>query len=65
MNNSSFLSDNISFNTKYKVQPEQKFISDKTQVQENSFEIKEYNKNVNKDCIIKSAISKKWSIKFK
>ena len=70
MNNSSFLSDNINFNNQFVIQSKQTFISDNTLNNKNDkevklFEIKNYQENVNKYCGVKSATSKKWSIKFK
>lgn len=70
MNNSSFLSDNINFNNQFVIQSKQTFISDNTLNNKNDkevklFEIKNYQENVNKNCGVKSATSKKWSIKFK
>lgn len=70
MNNSSFLSDNINFNNQFVIQSKQTFISDKSLSDKSikevkSFEIKNYQEKVNKNCVVKSATSKKWSIKFK
>ena len=53
MNNSSFLSDNINFNNQFVIQSKQTFISEN------------YQEKINKNCVVKSATSKKWSIKFK
>jgi hypothetical protein len=70
MNNSSLLSDNINFNNQFVIKSNQTFISDsslgdKTSKKVNSFEIKNYQEKINKNCVVKSATSKKWSIKFK
>lgn len=67
MNNSSFLSDNINFNNQIVIQSKQVFISDSNSNNKKveSFEIKNYQEKINKSCVIKSATSKKWSIKFK
>ena len=70
MNNSSFLSDNINFNNQFVIQSKQTFISDNTlndkSIKEvKSFEIKNYKEKINKNCVVKSATTKKWSIKFK
>lgn len=70
MNNSSFLSDNMNFNNQFVIQSKQTFISDSSLNDKNSkkvesFEIKNYQEKINKNCVVKSATSKKWSIKFK
>ena len=70
MNNSSFLSDNINFNNQFVIQSKQTFISDNTlndkSIKEvKSFEIKNYQEKINKNCVVKSDTTKKWSIKFK
>ena len=70
MNNSSFLSDNINFNNQFVIKSKQTFISDNTlndkSIKEvKSFEIKNYQEKINKNCVVKSATTKKWSIKFK
>lgn len=70
MNNSSFLSDNINFNNQFVVQSRQTFISDNALNDKNikevkSFGIKNYQEKINKNWVVKSATSKKWSIKFK
>ena len=52
MNNSSFLSDNINFNKEYNMKNK-------------SYNVKNYQAKTNEKCVIKSATSKKWSIKFK
>ena len=70
MNNSSFLSDNMNFNNQFVIQSKQTFISDSSLIDKDnkkikSFEIKNYQEKINKNCIVKSATSKKWSIRFK
>lgn len=70
MRDFSFLSDNINFNNQFAMEPRQEFISDRSFHDKNnskvrSFEIKNYQEKINKNCIVKSATSKKWSIKFK
>lgn len=70
MNNSSFLSDNINFSNQCIIESKQTFISDsntndKSKKNIKSFEIINYQEKTNKNCVIKSATSKKWSIKFK
>lgn len=71
MNNSSFLSDNINFNKEYnKIGTNHTFISDNNFNKEynkknKSYSVKNYQAKTNEKCVIKSATSKKWSIKFK
>ena len=69
MNSSYFLSDNIDYNIRFDSHKEKTFLSDDSKNQINnkdkSFEIKNYHETINKNCVFKSATSKKWSIKFK
>lgn len=67
MNNSAFLSDSLKNNTEYRVQIEQNFIAinDSSKPNNKSFEVSKYEKQKSNKYVIKSATSRKWSIKFK
>jgi len=67
MNNSAFLSDSFKTNTEYRVKTEQNFIAINENVKSNSksFDVSKYEKRKNNTYVVKSATSKKWSIKFK
>ena len=71
MNNSSYLTDNINLNKENnKIETNHTFISDNNFNKEynkknKNYSVKNYQAKTNEKCVIKSATSKKWSIKFK
>ena len=67
MNSSAFLSDSLKNNTEYRVRVEQTFIAtnDDSKLNNKSFEISKFEKQKPNKYAIKSATSRKWSIKFK
>ena len=67
MNSSAFLSDSLKNNTEYRVRVEQTFIAtnDDLKLNNKSFEILKFEKQQTNKYAIKSATSRKWSIKFK
>ena len=71
MNNSAFLSDSLKSNLEHKIEIKQSFISDNEipnldTKKFKSEKIEKYNiKNDNNKYVMKSATTRKWSIKFK
>lgn len=66
MNNSAFLSDSLQKNVPYKFEIKENFISDSEIPRANdNFNVKMYDNKKNSKYIVKSATTRKWSIKFK
>lgn len=71
MSKSLFLSDDINFNKQYnKIRKEKDFVSGNNlnnyyDKNKKNYIVKNYQTKTNEKCVIRSATSKKWSIKFK
>lgn len=67
MNNSVFISDSLKNNISYDFDFEKKFISNNEldKLNDKKINIKNYNNEKNNQYNIKSAIARKWSIKFR